>query len=92
MVGWHAQAWAAMHELTDHPDQARFVFEIADWALDWQHERSGAFITDLSPSGPSFHAAFLAEGIAAAWRLADRTGDRERASRYANSCAEALAS
>ena len=91
MVGWHAQAWAAMHELTDHPDQARFVFEIADWALDWQHERSGAFITDLSPSGPSFHAAFLAEGIAAAWRLADRTGDRERASRYANSCAEALA-
>lgn len=69
MVGWQTQGWAAVHDLTRDPEQAEFVFEIADWALDWQHERTGAFITDLSPSGPSFHTAFLAEGIAAAWRV-----------------------
>ncbi len=90
MAGWQTQAWAAVHELTGDPEHARFVFEIADWALDWQHENSGAFITDLSPSGPSFHTAFLAEGIAAAWRLAGRCGEEQRAERYARSCREAL--
>ena len=90
MVGWQTQAWAAVHAQTGDPEQAALVFEIADWALDWQHERSGAFITDLSPTGPSFHTAFLAEGIAAAWELALRTGDTARAARYAHCCAEAL--
>ena len=28
--------------------EAQFVFEIADWALDWQHERTGAFFP-ISP-------------------------------------------
>lgn len=90
MVGWQTQGWAAVHKLTGDVEQARFVFEIADWALEWQQERTGAFITDLSPTGPSFHSAFLAEGIAAAWELATRIGDRERAARYERSCREAL--
>lgn len=90
MVGWQTQAWAAVHELTGDPEHARFVFEIADWALDWQLENSGAFVTDLSPSGPSFHTAFLTEGIAAAWRLANRCGEERRAGRYARACREAL--
>jgi hypothetical protein len=63
---------------------------MADWAADRQLERTGAFITELSPTGPSFHAAFLAEGMAAAWGLAQRTGDAARARRYAHSCHEAL--
>ncbi len=90
MVGWQTQAWAAIHKLTGDPDHANFVFEMADWALDWQHERTGAFISDLSPTGPSFHTGFLAEGMAAAWNLAVRTADRERAARYERSCREAL--
>jgi orotate phosphoribosyltransferase len=90
MVGWQTQAWAAIHSLTGDPEHADFVFEIADWALDWQHERTGAFISDLSPTGPSFHTGFLAEGIAAAWMLALRLGDGERAARYAHSCKQAL--
>jgi orotate phosphoribosyltransferase/AMMECR1 domain-containing protein len=90
MVGWQTQAWAAIHNLTGDPEHADFVFEIADWALDWQHERTGAFISDLSPTGPSFHTGFLTEGIAAAWMLALRLGDRERIARYAHSCKEAL--
>jgi orotate phosphoribosyltransferase len=90
MVGWQTQAWAAMHALTNDPEHAAFVFEMADWAADRQLERTGAFITELSPTGPSFHAAFLAEGMAAAWGLAQRTGDAARARRYAHSCHEAL--
>jgi orotate phosphoribosyltransferase/AMMECR1 domain-containing protein len=90
MVGWHTQAWNAIHKLTGEAEQASFVFEMADWAADWQQERTGAFITDLSPTGPSFHTGFLAEGMAAAWELALRTGDSARAARYAHSCHEAL--
>jgi hypothetical protein len=90
MVGWHTQAWNAIHKLTGEAEQASFVFEMADWAADWQQERTGAFITDLSPTGPSFHTGFLAEGMAAAWELAARTGDSARAARYAHSCHEAL--
>jgi orotate phosphoribosyltransferase/AMMECR1 domain-containing protein len=90
MVGWQTQAWAAIHALTNDPEHAAFVFEMADWAADRQLERTGAFITELSPTGPSFHAAFLAEGMAAAWLLAQRTGDAARAMRYAHSCHEAL--
>jgi len=90
MVGWQTQAWAAIHALTNDPEQAAFVFEMADWAADRQQERTGAFITELSPTGPSFHAAFVAEGMAAAWLLAQRTGEAARARRYAHSCHEAL--
>jgi orotate phosphoribosyltransferase len=90
MVGWQTQAWAAIHGLTNDPEEAAFVFEMADWAADRQQERTGAFVTELSPTGPSFHTAFLAEGMAAAWLLAQRTGDRARATRYAHSCHEAL--
>jgi hypothetical protein len=90
MVGWQTQAWAAIHKFTGDPEHADFVFEIADWALDWQHERTGTFISDLSPTGPSFHTGFLTEGIAAAWMLAIRLRDGDRAARYAHSCSEAL--
>jgi orotate phosphoribosyltransferase/AMMECR1 domain-containing protein len=90
MVGWQTQAWAAIHALTNDHEYAAFVFEMADWAVDRQQERTGAFITELSPTGPSFHAAFLAEGIAAAWLVAQRTGDVVRVKRYAHSCHEAL--
>jgi orotate phosphoribosyltransferase/AMMECR1 domain-containing protein len=90
MVGWQTRAWSAVHNVIPDPEYAQFVFEMADWALDWQHERTGAFITELSPSGPGFHTAFLAEGIAAAWELAIRIGDEKRADRYAHSCSEAL--
>jgi hypothetical protein len=64
---------------------------MADWALDWQLEKNGAFITDLYPSGPSFHTAFVAEGMAAAWRAARDLGDEPRTARYARSCRDAAA-
>jgi hypothetical protein len=90
MVGWHTQAWTALHEFTRSDEHAAFVFEMADWALDRQHVRTGAFLSDLSPEGPSFHTAFLAEGIAAAWLLAIRVRDAGRADKYARSCNRAL--
>ena len=66
------------------------IYEVADWCLDRQVEVSGAFLTDLNPDGPSFHTAFIAEGIAVAWSVAEESGDRERACRYRRSWERAM--
>jgi orotate phosphoribosyltransferase len=90
MVGWHPQGWGAVYSILKEPQYADFVFEIADWALDWQQEKSGAFLIELHPYGPSFHTLFIAEGIAAAWRVAQLVGDRSRQSKYEASCQSAM--
>lgn len=90
LAAWHMQAWAAVHAREPLAEYADFVFELADWAVERQLETSGAFLTDLSPGGPSFHTAFVAEGIADAWALARRCGDEERAGRYSDSWRRAM--
>jgi AMMECR1 domain-containing protein/orotate phosphoribosyltransferase len=89
MVGWQAQAWTGMYELTRNRAHADFVFELADWALDWQLAKSGAFLTTMHLDGPSFHTAFIGEGMADAWKLARLLGEEARARRYERSCLDA---
>lgn len=85
LASWHMQAWSALYRLNGEASHRDFVFELADWALDRQLELDGSFLTDLSPEAPSFHTAFVAEGIAEAWSLALDSGDVERAQRYFSS-------
>lgn len=85
MIGWQTQGWTAMYHLTVNPEQADFVFEMADWAVERQLAKNGAYLEDLSPAEPSFNTGFIAEGIAAAWALALQVGDMTRAQRYADS-------
>jgi hypothetical protein len=63
---------------------AAFVFEIADWILGFQSEKSGGFLTDHQPDTPGYTTAVYLEGIAAALNVASAGGDSERCSRYAN--------
>lgn len=81
-VGWQTQGWAAIWHHQHRDEQADFIFELADWALERQLDKNGAFLEDLSPSEPSFNTGFLAEGIAAAWSVARAAGDSDRAHRY----------
>lgn len=81
-VGWQTQGWAAVWHRQRRDEQADFVFELADWAIERQLDRTGAFLEDMSPNEPSFNTGFLAEGIAAAWSVALAAGDTERAARY----------
>jgi hypothetical protein len=80
------QGWAAQWTKHGADSQAEFVFELADWAVARQLDKNGAFLEDLSPTEPSFNTGFIAEGIAAAWSVAQRIGDAERTARYAASC------
>jgi hypothetical protein len=85
MVGWHPQGWEAIHRINPDPAVADHVFEIADWAVDRQLTKNGAFLEDLSEKEPSFNTGFIAEGMASAWAIARRAGDDGRAERYEDS-------
>jgi AMMECR1 domain-containing protein len=90
MAGWQPQGWAAIHRLTHDVAQAEFAFQCADWAIERQLEKNGAFLEDLCPDEPSFDTSFIAEGIAAAWSVALERGDEERAARYRRSWLDAM--
>jgi hypothetical protein len=84
-VGWLPQACAALYLATGDISYANSAFEVVDWSLDQQVEVTGAFLTDLSQGGPTFHTAFVAEAVADAWKLAMLCGDHKRIQRYASS-------
>ncbi len=80
MTWWHARAWSALADRVAGAED--FAFALVDWALERQSESSGAFvIADLEPARTSFLSACVLEGVAAAWGLARRRGDRARAER-----------
>ena len=85
MVGWQMQGWSVIADVALVSGAKDFVFELTDWALSLQLDLNGAFLTDLAALGPSFHTAWIAEGVAEAWRLAELSDEPVRAVRYANS-------
>jgi orotate phosphoribosyltransferase/AMMECR1 domain-containing protein len=89
-AGWQPQGWRAVWELTGDQRCCEFVFECADWGIDRQLEKNGAFLEDLSPDEPSFNTGFLAEGMAAAWSVASDRQDTVRAERYGRSWMRAM--
>jgi hypothetical protein len=90
LAAWHAQLWAEVAGLTGDNADAEFCLELADWMTGQQLEADGSYLTDLDPTGASFHTAFVAEGVAAAWRLSLGRGDAERAAAYGRSWRRAM--
>jgi len=82
-VSWIALAWSAWWRLRRDAEWAAFVFEIADWILEFQESGTGAFLNDHQPETPGYTTAVYQEAIAAAAVTAFGTGDSARARRYA---------
>jgi len=89
-AGWLPQGMAAVHRILADPAAARLAFAATDWSIERQLASTGAFLEDLSPDEPSFNTGFIAEGVAAAWAIALRIGDAERAARYAAAWRDAV--
>jgi AMMECR1 domain-containing protein/orotate phosphoribosyltransferase len=81
-AGWLPQACAEVFRATGGCEYSSTAFLVADWCLEQQIDATGAFLTDLSPGGPTFHTAFIAEGIADTWATAMACQDYERALAY----------
>jgi len=84
-VSWMMQGFAAWWKATGDRHFADFAFEIGDWVLEYQQEKTGAFINSHQQDTPGYTTALYLEGIAAAVHLADRIGDSQRQRRYAES-------
>jgi orotate phosphoribosyltransferase/AMMECR1 domain-containing protein len=65
-VSWLALAFAAWLQVERNREWAEFVLEIADWILEFQHEGTGAFLTDHQPDPPGFTTAVYLEAVGAA--------------------------
>ena len=63
-------------------EAARFAFEVCDWALTHQSEKTGAFLTAQSPGSPGATTALYLEALAAGAELAAGLKDRARQRRY----------
>ena len=80
-VSWMTLAAAAWFRLMSWRELAELVFEIADWILEFQQAKTGAFLTDHQPDTPGFTTAVYLEAIAAAFHVALKF-DPLRCSRY----------
>ena len=84
-VSWLMQAFGKWWDATGNPLFADFVFEIGDWVLQYQQEKTGAFINDHQSDTPGYTTALYLEGIAVGVRLAALLGDDKRRQRYLES-------
>ena len=82
-VAWLLQAFSKWRQVTGEPHFADATFEIADWLLGYQQDKTGGFINDHQTGTPGYTTAVYLEGIAAALSIADGT----RRETYFDSCA-----
>ncbi len=91
-VSWLMQAFSAWWRVTRNSQFSDLVFEIGDWLLQWQREKSGAFINDHQAETPGYTTALYLEGLGAAARL-DLNEDEfpgSRRERYLNAYVRGL--
>ena len=82
-VTWLLQAFSKWCQVTGEPHFADMTFEIADWLLGYQQDKTGGFINDHQPGTPGYTTAVYLEGLAAALSIADGA----RRETYFDSCA-----
>ncbi len=87
-VSWLMQAFSKWWQVTGEPSFADLVFEVADWVLGYQQEKTGAFISDHQPGTAGFTTALYLEGIAAARQVAASLEDDARFQSYSHSFAQ----
>ncbi|HJT52687.1 MAG TPA: AMMECR1 domain-containing protein [Candidatus Angelobacter sp.] len=80
-VSWLMQAVSAWWRLRREMEFAELLFEIGDWILEHQQEKTGGFLSDDQPDAPGYTSALYLEGISAAVPVA-REIDPERHDRY----------
>jgi orotate phosphoribosyltransferase len=83
-VTWLLQAFCKWWQVTGETRFADMVFEIADWLLGFQQDKTGAFINDHQSNTPGYTTAVYLEGLAAALPLAKGSN---RYQTYCDACA-----
>jgi AMMECR1 domain-containing protein len=85
LLSWQAQVWNLVGQLTGDDAHHAAAMELSDLMIEGQLSVDGSFLTDMGTSGPGFHTAFAAEGIAAGWLSALAVGAEEKAKLFRDS-------
>jgi AMMECR1 domain-containing protein/orotate phosphoribosyltransferase len=88
-ISWLMQAFSAWWRVLRATDFSALVFEIGDWILQYQQEKTGAFINDHQSDSPGYSTALYLEGLAAALPVAESL-DVSRYRRYLHACTSGL--
>jgi hypothetical protein len=81
-ASWLMQAFSAWSRLQRNSQFSDLVFEIGDWLLQWQQEKSGAFVNDHQTDTPGYTTALYLEGIGAAVNLMELSDSGNRRHQY----------
>ena len=84
-VTWLLQAFSKWRQITQEQAFADFVFEVTDWLLGYQQEKTGSFINDHQPETPGYTTAVYLEGLAAVLPVSIDVGDNARFETYRRS-------
>lgn len=90
-ICWLTQAAVAWWRVDQDAEAARFAFELCDWALTQQSEKTGAFLAPQPPDAPGYTTAHYLEALAAGVELAAGLRDRTRQRRYLDAYARGVA-
>ncbi|HYI02559.1 MAG TPA: hypothetical protein VD972_41870 [Hyalangium sp.] len=90
-VCWLTQATVAWWRVDRDAEAGRFAFEICDWALKYQSEKTGAFLNDHQPDTPGYTTALYLQALAAGIELAAGLRERARQKRYMDAYAQGIA-
>ncbi len=88
-VTWLLQSFSSWWRVTKEQQFADMVFEIADWLLGYQQDKTGGFINDHATATPGYTTAVYLEGVAAA--LTVTVADDTRRQKYFDSFARGVA-
>jgi hypothetical protein len=90
-VCWLTQAAVAWWRVDRDAEAARFAFEVCDWALTHQSEKTGAFLNGHQSDTPGYTTALYLQALAAAAELAKGLRDRARQRRYLDAYSRGVA-
>lgn len=88
-VSWLMQAFSCWWRVQHDPDFSALVFEVGDWILEYQQEKTGAFINDHQTDTPGYTTAVYLEGLASALSMAESV-DHRRHRTYLDACTRGL--
>ncbi|MGA2289721.1 AMMECR1 domain-containing protein [Bradyrhizobium sp.] len=89
-VSWLTQACKAWWQVNPDPCFADLAFEVADWILCFQQNKTGAFLNDHQSDTPGYTTALYLEGLGAAAWLARSSGKQQLHRDYLESCRRGL--
>lgn len=86
LVSWMVQGLGACWQLEPSAKLAATIFDLVDWALQFQSQLDGGFTTRQQTGRPDYMSAVYLEAVTVALTIAKQTKDQLHIERYQQAC------